>query len=457
MRFLLSLFLLAPLAAQAAGTVFSQWPSTNVVNSTDLLLLDSNLGGGNYATRTITVSKLPAPTFAQVTNALSLTGDTSKFMNGAGLLSTPSSGGFSGAVKNTGTPTVGQIPAYSDTTGTNVAPATSIKIGVSTPTNAFVNFGTNAPGGYLMSSGSQSGISTNLGFNWAVQSTTFDTNAAPDETLWWGYNIGPGGTRANTHDSATGFGIEGNYNFQPGNGRYTEVHLGYIDTNDVGSRLWSWTIDKNNTNNWSHYNSIISDAWYWPKTQIPWMQFNNTGVTITPSATNTGHYIFMGYGGGGYELSETGAATSPVLQLTSFTGGINLPNSGIIGGPTWQISSVVNVIADKALQFFDGSSNYKLVFFQDRMWQRAASTITWTATSNAADSADTGLARSSAGVVRVSNGSSGGGKLSFLSTTNTPTGANIGAGGGIFWVSNAVAYVSVSSDGSSVTTKQIAP
>lgn len=44
-----------------AGTIaFSGIPSTNTVNSDDLLLLDSHLGGTNYATRTITVSLLPA-------------------------------------------------------------------------------------------------------------------------------------------------------------------------------------------------------------------------------------------------------------------------------------------------------------------------------------------------------------------------------------------------------------
>lgn len=42
-------------------------------------------------------------------------------------------------------------------------------------------------------------------------------------------------------------------------------------------------------------------------------------------------------------------------------------------------------------------------------------------------------------------------------TTTTPTGAQLGVGGGAFWCSNAVVYVSFSTDGSSVTTKQIAP
>src|SRR5690348_3904213 len=64
MRFLLLLLLTTALALQAhAATIaFKDIPSTNVVNSTDQLLLNSNLGGGNYATRTITVSALPGGT-----------------------------------------------------------------------------------------------------------------------------------------------------------------------------------------------------------------------------------------------------------------------------------------------------------------------------------------------------------------------------------------------------------
>jgi len=48
------------LPAYTATIAFKDIPSTNVVNSTDQLLLNSNLGGGNYATRTITVSALPS-------------------------------------------------------------------------------------------------------------------------------------------------------------------------------------------------------------------------------------------------------------------------------------------------------------------------------------------------------------------------------------------------------------
>lgn len=75
MRFTLYLaLLLATLAppARAATISFSDIPSTNVVNASDLLLLDSHLGGTNYATRTITVSSLPPGgnwTYPNSTNA----------------------------------------------------------------------------------------------------------------------------------------------------------------------------------------------------------------------------------------------------------------------------------------------------------------------------------------------------------------------------------------------------
>lgn len=56
------------------------------------------------------------------------------------------------------------------------------------------------------------------------------------------------------------------------------------------------------------------------------------------------------------------------------------------------------------------------------------------------------------GIVSVTSG-----YLRLPSKTVTPTGAEIGAGGAIYWCSNAVAYISVSTDGSAVTTKQICP
>lgn len=55
---LLLISTLLGVTARAATVSFSGIPSTNVVNASDLLLLDSHLGGTNYSTRTLTVSNL---------------------------------------------------------------------------------------------------------------------------------------------------------------------------------------------------------------------------------------------------------------------------------------------------------------------------------------------------------------------------------------------------------------
>lgn len=55
---LLLISALLSVTTRAATVSFSDIPSTNVVNASDLLLLDSHLGGTNYSTRTLTVSNL---------------------------------------------------------------------------------------------------------------------------------------------------------------------------------------------------------------------------------------------------------------------------------------------------------------------------------------------------------------------------------------------------------------
>lgn len=86
--------LLATLPLGAATVSFSNIPSTNTVNVTDLMLIDSTLGGTNYATRTVTATNFltqlrVAPTFANWTNAAGIfTGNTTKAVSGAGSLVT---------------------------------------------------------------------------------------------------------------------------------------------------------------------------------------------------------------------------------------------------------------------------------------------------------------------------------------------------------------------------------
>lgn len=143
------------LTARAASTIsFKDITSTNAVKTNDLLLVDSDLGGGNYATRTAVLTlALDKLTRKQATNALAASGsltdvllgngnwgvlafdnltnsaaapnDTTKFWNGKGLWSTPLSGGN---VTNSGASVAGMFPTYTDTSGTQVTPTNGIPL-----------------------------------------------------------------------------------------------------------------------------------------------------------------------------------------------------------------------------------------------------------------------------------------------------------------------------------------
>lgn len=162
---------------------------------------------------------------------------------------------------------------------------TNALFGVSPPTDAVVNFGTNVTA--LEHVGSQSGASTNLGFFRAQSSTLFDVTDAPDEVSTWGYNFN-GGSRvfqnANWNTTATGFAIEGNYN-QPGGKKSTEVHLMFVDTTNHQNRIWSYEINKQDTNDWVHYNTLSGDSWYWPSpggSQVPYFSVSGTQLRFLP-------------------------------------------------------------------------------------------------------------------------------------------------------------------------------
>jgi hypothetical protein len=106
MRFILSLLLAFPLTIGAATTIsFSNISLTNVVKTNDLVLVDSALGGTNYATRTATVGTV-----------LALVG-----------------GGGSGNVTASGTSEVGSTLVTKDTSSTNVQAGISGLINVRNP------------------------------------------------------------------------------------------------------------------------------------------------------------------------------------------------------------------------------------------------------------------------------------------------------------------------------------
>lgn len=85
-------------------------------SNTNKIVLDNSAG-------TINITHLGTNTF-HVSQSSGYTGGGTKALTDDGTYKTfATSGGIAGTVINTGTPVVGGVPLYSDTTGTNVAPA----------------------------------------------------------------------------------------------------------------------------------------------------------------------------------------------------------------------------------------------------------------------------------------------------------------------------------------------
>lgn len=117
--------ILALLALGAVPINFKDIASTNVVKTNDLALIDADLGGGSYATRT-TVYKLILDKLskAQATNALAMNGDPAQYTGQDGNGHALPAGGIAGTLVNTNgiislTPAAPQTITFSVT---NTAP-----------------------------------------------------------------------------------------------------------------------------------------------------------------------------------------------------------------------------------------------------------------------------------------------------------------------------------------------
>lgn len=105
----------------AAGVNFKDFPLTNNVKSTDLLLIDSALGGTNYVTRTATKATTIGATLSSLsTNTTTGTGPIVL------LSAVPAASGAN--MTNTGPSAVGMVPVATDTTGTQWRPTNAISV-----------------------------------------------------------------------------------------------------------------------------------------------------------------------------------------------------------------------------------------------------------------------------------------------------------------------------------------
>ncbi len=196
----------------------------------------------------------------QATNAALQAKIGNLLSNTPSFLAAGSNGGFTLGSGN------GRFVAY------DVAATTNFSLGPANNTNAFtingltgdigvgtkINFSTNSPNGIFEVIPSQSGQSTNLGFNFLSYSSTNDDNTF-NEILNLGYNAGGGGTRASAKDTALYYSTEGNYHVS--GGEYAEAHLFYIDKSGSQHRLRTWTINKNNSNDWTKFETGSGFTW----------------------------------------------------------------------------------------------------------------------------------------------------------------------------------------------------
>lgn len=291
-----------------------------------------------------------------------------------------------------------------------------LSVGVVPTTGAYINLGTNAPNGYLLKSPSQSGITTNLGFNWTHNSTLFDTNKAPDEVSMWGYNISPGGGRESSADTAIGFSIEGNYNL--GGAEYAEAHLLYVDKTNVQHRPISFQVNKNNHETaifdfWTSlvrfnssfesgnppYFSAAPGAMTWLAESIAF----SPGLRFTSSESNNVQIIKQGPTTvdlivSGFRNHQFGSGASAVTLTTN-------GQSLFPGGARMQLGSALTVEDASSVEKLRlRSSSGGLILASDvKIW--------FSSTTSSGGAVDIGLAREGVGFLRVANGSTSSGDL----------------------------------------------
>jgi hypothetical protein len=130
-----------------------------------------------------------------------------------------------------------------------------------------------------------------------------------------------------------------------------------------------------------------------------------------------------------------------------------LPGQGYYGNGTWLIplQTYVDGSVQASIWMLDTATNGHTFAFHSRYGNNPGTFAIYDTTAAVA------VLKATASDFIAPGNISASGQLRISSTTSTPTGASLGAGGAALWVSNAVVYASYSADGSSVSTKQIAP
>lgn len=299
---------------------------------------------------------LTIATLANWTNAAGIfTGETGKYITAAGTLATPSG---TGNMVNTGTSVVGNIPVYTDTSGTALSPLGGGIANISPIVLYAASAGTGAAG--------RTNFLVGLG----------------------GYNANASG-KLHTNDVAQWHQLETMWEAFPGQFQ-TEEYITYISPdNSVQYRPWSILV---RTNGYSEVNNAVDNTYFSaPSNAVPFMNIHATAGTSAGSATLNGIFTTMTNSSNNGGVSIKGG----VLDIwdTALTTKFEI-ESYDLGTPLVQNA---------------GGGSFPLTFFNFTSLQMFNVPITFT--SGFATSRDAGIARDSAGVVRITDGSTGKGQV----------------------------------------------
>lgn len=227
--------------------------------------------------------------------------------------------GTSGTVINTGTPAVGNVPAYSDTTGTNVAPSSALTL---TGTNAALKGNLTANGGAFTNSLTIGGVavSTFTGTSGTViNSGTPAVGNVPTYSNTTGTNIAPSSalTLTGTNAALTG-------NLTANGGAFTNaLTLGGVAVSTATGANPSASVGLSAVNGsaatWMRSDGAPALSQSIGPTWTGAHIFNASSgvpVTITPGAANTSGLVFNGF-----SLTGSSAVTGIDLSGTWNTSG----------------------------------------------------------------------------------------------------------------------------------------
>lgn len=329
--------------------------------------------------------------------------------------------GTSGTVINTGTPAVGNVPAYSDTTGTNVAPSSALTL---TGTNAAFKGNLTANGGAFTNSLTLGGTAVVLQSRsiattsplagggdlsadrtFSIQVGTAGQNGYISSTDWSTFNSKVSATRAiNTGAGLSGGGdlsTDRTLTWAP------ETRVNSITLFDGSQASRTETIDLSGTDPvWTYTSGVVNLS-------TGALQVGGVAVSTATGANPSASVGLSAVNGSAatWTRSDGAPALSQSIVPTwtgqhTFSSGFLL-NSGTVSAPSFAFSGATNTGLfnrfSTALTYATGGHSY-IELNSNGLKLSSVTSLTWVNNFVDSGSADTVLNRTSAGVLQVLDG-----------------------------------------------------